>query len=95
MSHSPGYHPTIATPSAPRPIARITKSVETRPVHGTKIVLKLGGCCARMVPAMSAAPNPHFQQRNEAILGDHFSSVIFYIIKCINWFASHFVSNEE
>lgn len=59
----------MATPSAPFPIARIARSVDTLPVQGTKIVRNEDGCWARIVPAMSAAPKPHFQQRKEAMRG--------------------------
>jgi hypothetical protein len=34
----------------------MTRSVETRPVHGTNIVRIDAGCWALMVPAMSAEP---------------------------------------
>ena len=52
----------MTTPSAPLPNARITKSGPTRPAQGTKTFLMESGYCARIVPAMSALPYPHFQQ---------------------------------
>jgi len=45
------------------------RSVLTRPVQGTRIVRKLAGYWDLMVPAISAAPYPHFQHRNAAIFG--------------------------
>ena len=63
------------TPSAPLPKALITKSAPTRPLHGTRTVLKEVGYCARIVPAMSADPYPHFQHRKAMIFISSFSPI--------------------
>lgn len=65
------------TPSAPLPNALITRSVSTRPLQGTRTVLKDVGYCARMVPAMSAEPYPHFQHKNAIILISSLSPILF------------------
>ena len=59
----------MTTASAPFRKARNMRSVLTRPVQGMRIVRKLAGYWDRMVPAISAAPYPHFQHRNAAIFG--------------------------
>ncbi len=61
---------TTRTPSAPFASARTIMSVDTRPEHWTRMGRMLGGYCPRIVPAMSAAPYPHFQHRNAAIFGE-------------------------
>ena len=55
-------------PSAPLPKALIIRSSPTLPVHGTKTVRNEVGYCARIVPAISAPPYPHFRHKNAKIL---------------------------
>ena len=55
-------------PSAPFPIARIIKLGVTLPVQLILIGLIVAGYCARIVPAISPAPYPHFQHKNANIL---------------------------
>ncbi|MFX1304979.1 MAG: hypothetical protein ACFFBV_08835 [Promethearchaeota archaeon] len=74
----------MTTPSAPLPNARIIKSDPTRPVHGTKTILIESGYCARMVPAISAEPYPHFQQAYTIILIS-LSSPILLTSLLLNW----------
>jgi hypothetical protein len=56
------------TPSAPFPMARIIKLGVTLPVQLILIGLIVAGYCARIVPAISPAPYPHFQHKNANIL---------------------------
>ena len=74
----------MTTPSAPLPNARITKSGPTRPAQGTKTILMESGYCARIVPAMSALPYPHFQQAYTIILIS-LSSAIFLTSLLLYW----------
>jgi len=61
------YQAPITTPSAPLPIARIIKDGVTLPEQLILIGRNVAGYCARIVPAISPAPYPHFQQRNAKI----------------------------
>lgn len=70
----------MITPSAPLLKARITMSEETLAVHITRTGLMLVGYCARIVPAISQAPYPHFQHKNAIILGSKFCSVMFMFL---------------
>ena len=74
-------HPTTKQPSAPFLRDRRICSGSTLAVQGTKMVLRDAGYWRRIVPAMSQAPYPHFQQRNAAILGKNSPlDIVFTII---------------
>ncbi|MHA1886050.1 MAG: hypothetical protein ACW96S_13410 [Promethearchaeota archaeon] len=66
----------MTTPSAPLPNARIIKSEPTRPVHGTNTLRIDSGYWARIVPAISAEPYPHFQQAYTMILISFSSAIL-------------------
>ena len=54
-SHSPFFHPTTMTPSAPFSIALNINGTSIKPVHGTLTILIVGGYCILETPAKSAA----------------------------------------
>ena len=69
------------TPSAPFPIALIIKLGVTLPVQLILIGLIVAGYCARMVPAISPAPYPHFQHIKAKILTLFFVAIKFHLFK--------------
>jgi hypothetical protein len=66
----------MTMPSAPLPIARIIKDGVTRPEQLILTGLSVAGYCARIVPAISPAPYPHFQHRKAKILISPFDVLI-------------------
>lgn len=96
-SQSPTNHPTTKQPSAPFLSDRNICSGSTLAVQGTKIVLNDAGYCLRIVPAISHAPYPHFQQRKAAIFGrnspfDIFSPLLYDLKNSINHAFKRFIS---
>jgi len=65
-------------PLAPFPIALIIKLGVTLPVQLILIGLMVAGYCARMVPAISPAPYPHFQHMNAIIFT--WSFAVIYLV---------------
>ena len=67
----------MTTPSAPFPIARIIKEGVTLPAQLILTGRSVAGYCALIVPAISPAPYPHFQQRKAKIF---ISSIEVFVI---------------
>jgi hypothetical protein len=58
-AQSPGWHPTISTPSAPSCSALRMKLMSSLAVHGMRMILADVSYCSFMVPARSAAAYMH------------------------------------